>query len=362
MMKKFFFLLFTIFAWVFPQAIFADGEERLALRMAEQSITLKDTLSARDILCKIATKCEKSEEWEVRFKFYLLRGCLNSFDSLNMQDAARDYFYAWMAFPDTVAPTQEYLAVACNYCGICYDLKYSQPLAEYVARKSLLRASNIVNDCFASAELFSLLAGFYELRGDTIMPSHFHRKSQELSIKYYIRSTVPTDSLDIHFKRLKNLMERIDNNKQQFNRDLPDYLIWLDILSSQVSAAGNNRESIYLAEYIVQTVRDSMLFDLSNHVFDAYYTLIYSYAVENRLEQALDLLPEAEAYYDRKPEAHITKAVLYYSIGQGLVESRSMQTQKAVHYLLLAKENLSEKYHADYISNINKLLTLCNAD
>lgn len=341
-----------------PRAVFADGEERIVLKMAEQSLNLKDTLSARTYLDKITPQCTTSDSWEVRFKFYSLRGYLNSLDTQNLAQAASDLHKAYLLFPDTATPTQEYLWVAYHCCQAFYDKK-SYWLGEYIAEKSLLRCLDIVNDCFASAPLFTLLAEFYEQRGDTIMPRHFHRKSQEISIKQYYHFYIPSDSLPVYYKRLQNLFNGIDNYWPIFSRRNPELLFTLDELNHYVWESGNEKETIYLSEYITKTARDSMLLESSWGWFHSFAYLLHAYAKQNQLEKALDMLPEVEAYYARYPDSHITKSLLYFAIGLGLFDSNGKKTEEVIYYLNLAKKGLSEKYHSDAIHTINIILTLC---
>lgn len=363
-MKTYFFLLLFAVILFMPHELVADGDERVALSMAEQSLSLNDTMTVRTILNRIASQCQNSDSWEDRFKFYSLSGKLNMLDTTSYSKAFGDLFNAYETYPDTVAPTQIYLSVVRDLCQVMYDRKLflKTRWGERIAEKALMRCMSIVNECEVSAELFSLLAGFYELRGDTIMPQHFHRKSQELSVKYYYKTVVPADSLELYYKRLASLMKRIDESKSFFNRNTPEYLVWLEELNNQVFSSGNSKETIYLSEYILQTARDSMLLDRPDIMFMAFVNLLYAYAENNELEGALAMLSEAEAYYARYPNEHITKYVMYYYIGLGLYYGKMIQTEKVVYYLQLAQEGLSKEFHSDYLSLSNQILESCKVE
>lgn len=272
----------------------------------------------------------------------------------NWPDSIKYYQQQFNTFKDGDIPTPHYLETA---YALAYSCKEGQQyeLGERVAAQALVRGSFLADSCWYAPPLFSLLAYFYEQRGDTIMPQHFHRKSQILSVKYAIAKESP-DSAEMVNKKFDYLITLIENSKSTFNHDHPAYLYYLNDLCWSVGESGNIFEAVYLGEQILQLVNDYQLSDQEGICYAPYYWLLYFYPITDDLDKATALLPQATEYVRKFPQDHIIEADLYVNIGNGLMEAGCYK--KALPYLIEAK-NKAPQQLKEQIEQLDKKIELC---
>lgn len=309
---------------------------------------------ARKALDKASKSCENSNDWHDKWRYYNLYGNL-AFCYRKDAKAAVDYFHkAYQSFPFNEPVNQEFLAFASDLTVACDSTKQYQ-LGENIASDALFRSSCIVDSCIYSAGLFTQLAKFYELRGDTIMPRHFHRKSQDLSIRYWIVST-KSDSIDIYNKRLDNLYQNIEGSRNIFGPKNTDYIAILNLLLYYVCSSGNVKESIYLGNEILKLVAEHNLENSDKH-YETYYILLSNYAADGNISAVERLLPKAINYYSHFPNLYVDKDYLYYLIGEGLTFCKRFND--ALSYLKLAKNELKKDNREPLKKLIDKKIKEC---
>lgn len=307
-----------------------DSKIAMNFIMIEMSINKGDTVTAHNLLDKIASDCEQSEDWECQYKFYKLRGYLNYFSHRDLYIS--DYQRAFEVYPMSVPPTQEYLTTASDLCWALVENGQFDS-SEAIATKALVRGSVMSDSCLHSARLFSILAMCYEHRGDTIMPQHFHKKSQILGLRYHALNHVP-DSIDIYNERINKLFYEVEYTKAFFDKKHPNYLLSLNELAAWVMESDNFLETIHLGEQIQKLARDSMMTHVEG-ACDIYSDLLYCYAYFRQQQKAVELLPQAVEYFNDFPNRGVSEAILQVRIGLGLMDCRHYK--EALPYLQQAK-------------------------
>lgn len=328
-----------------------DSKTAMNFMMIEMSINKGDTVAARNLLDKISSDCEQSEDWECQYKFYKLRGNLNY--SFHRDLYISDYQRAFEVYPMSAPPTQEYLTTASDLCWALVENEQFDH-SEAIAAKALVRASAISDSCMHSATLFSILAMCYEHRGDTIMPQHFHKKSQILGIKYHALNSAP-DSIDIYNERINKQFNEVEYVKAFFDKNHPNYLLSLNDLAAQVMQSGNFLETIYLGEQIQRLAKDSMMTHVEG-ACDTYSDLLYCYAYLHQQQKAVELLPQAVVYFNEFPNRGISEAILQTRIGLGLMDCGNYK--EALPYLQQAKRKDSNSPERK-LKDIDQIIKEC---
>lgn len=349
--------LLLLFLLLLPYYCMAQEQSHIvALDIINRRINMNDTNGVRTSLNKLEKDCRNSSNWQEREAFYAIRGKLNRMNMRNMEQSISDYHNAFDAFPSTVAPSQNYLSTAYDLCDVC-NIGKQYALGEEVATKALVRASYVADSCISSSGLFSYLAKFYEARGDTIMPERFHRKAQELGIKYWLMQSKP-DSVEEYNERLKTVYSSMDHMKNYFDHDHPMYLTYLTAYYTNfLSQSRILVESIPFAEKIIKLAKDYDLAD-SHSYYETYANLIYDYAFHGQKEEAINLLPKAERYYALFPDDYIDKSVVLYNLALGLLHNGSYN-KDAEQYFLQAKEELSDEKKNIFLPLIEEGLEVC---
>ena len=345
---------FLVLFFLFVYKLHAeDVNLQLAFSMATMSIQNGDYAGARKMLEKISTQCERSADWEIRYKYYLLNGDICYAYDKDVRRFNQYYQQALDAYPLSIPLTQEFLSNAANLCwGLIDDECYEQ--AEKQAARYLVRGSSLADSCLYSSALFSVLAKCYEQRGDTIMPMHFHDKAQELAIRYHILTT-KADSIAIYNDRLDRFKQTMNAVKARFSKKMPNYLLMLNEYCDMIAQAGNLHETIYLAEKTI-TLATNMHMDYLDGACDAYFYLLYSYASNKQLHEAERALLPAVEYFSRFPQKQVNEAVLLYQIGLGLMDSE--QYPEAISYFERTRKlwNVNQQ---EYRKMIPQLIKQC---
>ena len=347
-------LLFIFLFLSSATPLLADDNLVLDLLLIERSLILDDTTTVNKIYKELEPRIVKSNHWQDKFYYYKSRADYYFGYDEFVNQAITDYKTALSAFPDDAFPTQEYMET--NY-ELCCLLDKTQQYAEgeKIASHALVRGMAQADSCYAASSLFSLLANFYEQRGDTIMPSHFHQKAQELGIKYSIMTEMP-DSIEIYNERLSQKQQLLANSFRLLSKtdnsylaNLSDYLVW-------VSNSGNIFETIYAGERILKLVQQ---YDQtkSNCYYSTYFYLLYNYAVQGNLEKLEELYPKAKAYYELFPNESITESLLSLNIANGLMENYHYQA--AMTYLKRSKSSIRKNRDEDLIPQINEMMNEC---
>ncbi len=326
-----------------------ETNPQMVFFMVQMSLQNGDIDNAQKMLDTISSKCEQSDDWEVRYRYYLLLGELSNFRGDDLKDANRYYFKALDAYPSSLPFKQEHMQYASMLCwGLYDDGDYEQ--AEELSTKCLIRGSALADSCLYSSLLFSVLAKCYEHKGDTIMPQHFHEKAQDLCIHYNILTGKP-DSVDIYMNRHNTFKLTLKNSKPYFSKKSPYYLLALNQYCYEVAKGGNRYEVKYLAEKAIKLATDSSLTQL-NGACDAYFHLIYCYASDNQANLAEAMLERATDYFGMFPEKLINEPVLIAQIGKGLMDSRHYA--EAIKYFERTKNmwNDDQKVYRDETSQL----------
>lgn len=254
----------------------------------------------------------------------------------NWADSISFYQSQYEKYSETDPPTIQYLEAAFGLSFSC-RMGNQYELGEEVAAKALVHGSVLADSCCYSSGLFSMLAFFYEQRGDTIMPIHFHNKSQILGLRNYYLTEYP-DSFEVLTQRANERQEMLNKSKMRFDQKHPLYLGLLNEWCLLVGESGNIIESKYLGEEVLKIASDSMLMDQEGMCGDAYFTLLFACAAMGELDRAEELLPLAFAYFEKHPFKHYSKTVLYLQISEGLIFDK--RYSDALPFLYKAKDEM----------------------
>lgn len=331
-----------------------ENDNAINIVLARYCMGEGDTATALNILKQIRQNCERSDVWEDRFNCNLLLGDLNYERGRGNTRAAGFYRKAFDVYPANIAPNQDFLKAAYSLCNTYYEAADYANCEKYAAN-ALVRSTAVVDSCFSSSGLFSLLANVYEHRGDTIMPQRFHQKAQELSIKYTILTEHP-DSTELYNQRIAEQQNNIHNAWHTFSKNNTSYLYLMSEYYDMVTYSGNMFETIYLGEYILDMAKKH---DMANDpsIYTIYDRLLYNYAVNDEKDKVESLLPDATSYYSRFPYGNITEAYLYYNIGAGF--AGSMKYKLAEKYYNLAKKKIRKGIDDNLLPFINQELEEC---
>lgn len=355
-MKRIVFILLT---FAICQAVQAQANgERLhkELDRIEAQMRQSDTVGLREALRAISSSCESSTDWRIRFKY---NQCLGSFEAAFRKDYASAIPYlrkAYDAYPTNVAANSDFMENA-DYLACSYLDQKQYDEVERIAAEALVRGASL-NDSFpAAVDLFTVLAESYEQRGDTIMPPHFHRKSQELSILYTSQQYQP-DSVERIYNRLILLYDAIDQERRFFSREHPGYLMLQNNYLNMIAYSGNISESIWLGEQILQTARDSLL-DKEPWMIDTYFNLLYAYAGDDKMDRCEALLPDAKRCLASTAKHPLEKdGILYYFIATGLMDD--IRYEQAITYFNLAVERMDKASLDELQKDIADRIAFCN--
>ena len=273
---------------------------------------------------------------------------------VNWDDSIRHYQQQYEAFGEIDKPTTQYMETALALAFACKEGQQYE-LGERIAARALVRGSFLADSCWQASSLFSLLAYFYEQRGDTIMPHHFHTKSQMLGIRNSIITQMP-DSFEIFIKRVEYLVNMMDGSKGIFSHDHPAYLAFLNDYYWWVGQSDNILETVYLGEQILQMARDYHLTDQAEMCYGPYYWLLYAYPLYDEPDKAMALLPAAIDYYKRFPMNNITEADLYAQLGMGLMDGEYYKD--ALLFLEEAKKRAYQR-NSKWEEEINQAIKRC---
>ena len=272
----------------------------------------------------------------------------------NIADSIRYYKQKLDAFPANSPASEEYLYMALSLCDACKEAD-SIALGEQTAATALVRGSALADSCWQAAALFSMLAYFYEQRGDSIMPEHFHKKSQVLMIRNSILK-YHADSVDYYNQRLAQELEMLHQQKHLFCRKNKNYAYMRDEFCAMVSQSYNALETIHFGEQQLQLVRDSAFLSTEDVCGETYFRLIYTHALLGNLDRVQALVEEAKSYYQRFPKKWATEAFLWFQIGSGLYEYGNYSAAQS--YLLKAKK-LSVKADQAWQDELKQLIKQC---
>lgn len=272
----------------------------------------------------------------------------------NMADSIRYYQQKISKFPSDAPATEEYLDAVMSLCVACYKAD-SVVLGEQMAATALVRGSALADSCWQAATLFSTLAYFYEQRGDTIMPQHFHNKSQVLMMRYAILKE-HADSVEYYNQRIEQVLNMRHQQKHLFSRKNRKYAYLNDEFCATVSSSCNTMETIYLGEQQLKLVRDSAFLADDNVCSETYFRLIYSHALMGHLDRAMTLLEEAKEYYRRFPREGISESFLWWQVGEGLFNYGDYA--QALSCLQNAKK-LSTDVDKPWIDELKKTIKQC---
>lgn len=272
----------------------------------------------------------------------------------NVADSIRCYKQKLDAFFANSPATEEYLNTALSLCEACKEAD-SIALGEQTATTALVRGSALADSCWQAAALFSMLAYFYEQRGDSIMPEHFHKKSQVLMIRNAILR-YHADSVDYYNQRLVQELEMLNQQKYLFCRKNKNYAYMRDDFCAMVSQSCNALETIHFGEQQLQLVRDSAYLSTEDVCGETYFRLIYTHALLGNLNRAQALVEEAKSYYHRFPKKWATEAFLWFQIGYGLYLNGNHSAAQS--YLLKAKK-LSVKADQAWQNELKQLIRQC---
>lgn len=176
--------------------IAADDNPVIDLMLIDHCFLLDDTVTVTKLLRELEPRIAKSSRWQDKFYYYKSRADYYFGNDKLVNQAIIDYKTALSSFPDDAFPNQDYMEANYELCELLSKTKQYDEGEKY-ATHALVRGMAQADSCFASSLMFSQLAKFYEEKGDTIMPNHFHQKAQELGIRYNILTNKP-DSMDIY--------------------------------------------------------------------------------------------------------------------------------------------------------------------
>lgn len=359
-MKEILFLLFLIQC---PLLSFSQENNAFEILAINQCLNQNDTTEARRILKSIESKSIASSDWMDRYYYYrtnanFLYGASNGND---VSRAIENYKRAVDSYPMSVIPDLQYMEDACVLCQLLYQTKQYN-VGEHYAEKALVRGTAMLDSCDYSAHLFSLLAEFYAQKGDTIMPVNFHRKSQELSIRYATLVQYP-DSADFILQRLDNLYSSIHYQKHRLCKENTSYFSLICKYITWVSDSGNALEAVYLGETTLAEATKLQL-DFSPCIFSLYYDLAYNYArissfndkdASNKLES---LYPKAVKYYAMLPQMKISESLLAGRIAYGFMDNACYS--EALRYAKLAQQKADSFVDSDFMNGIINIINSCN--
>ena len=295
---------------------FADNEVGIKLLMIGMSISSNDTISAWSIINGIDSMKLKDINEDQLLAYYQLRSLL--------EDKRKDNFSAAASFGKVMdilekrRPSDIYIDYAygrtksLKECGNYLE-------AERVARHALVRGSAIIDSCWTSSALFTLLAEIKELQGDTLFSEELHEKAQQQSLRL-LAFSMGRDSTDIMLTRFNNMNNELHAMKHAFSRKEYSYIQGLNQLAYYVNMGGNAKEAVRLCEQSLQLARDSMLTSEPG-ACTAYQVLLSAYVMNNQVEKAKALLPVACDYYKRFPELGQTEEGLCSILGEGLFQT-----------------------------------------
>ena len=272
----------------------------------------------------------------------------------NVADSIIYYRQKLDAFPANALATKEYLQTALSLCVACKEAD-SIALGEQTAASALVRGSVLADSCWQMAALFSMLAYFYEQRGDSIMPEYFHQKSQALMIRNSILMN-HADSVEYYNQRLANEMGILHQQQHLFCRKNKNYAYMRDEFCAMVSRSDNVLETIHVGEQQLQLVRDSAFLSTEDVCGETYFRLIYAHALLGNIDRAQALVEESKSYYQRFPREWATEAFLWFQIGCGLYDYGNHSTAQS--YLLKAKK-LSVKADQVWQNELRQLIRQC---
>lgn len=327
----------------------ADDNPVLDLMLISDCFLLDDTATLNKLYRDLEPRIAKSSRWQDKFYYYKSRADYHFGNEKHINQAIADYKTALSAFPDDVFPNQDYMETNYELCELLSQTKQYEE-GEKIASHALVRGMAQADSCYASSLMFSLLAKFYEEKGDTIMPNHFHQKAQELGIKYNILTNNP-DSIDIYNQRLLENRQLLNHSKDPsiYLANLSNYLAW-------VSKSGNMPEAIWLGERILQLAQQNELLQ-SNYHYLTYFYLACSYAVLGRIDKLNEVYPRAKAYYKQYPKEGITNAFLCINIADCLMSK--WHYKEAIRYLKKARTSIRKYQEEDLIPKINEMMNLC---
>ena len=196
---------------------------------------------------------------------------------INLTDSIRHYQQKLGEFSDNAQITEKYLAAALSLCSVCQEAD-SIALGEQTAATALVRGSALADSCWQAAALFSMLAYFYEQRGDTVMPEHFHKKSQVLMIRNAILKH-HADSVEYYNRRLNDLLNMRYQQQCLFSRKNRNFAFLADECCAMISDSGNTLETIHVGEQQLKLVRDSAFLATEDVCSETYYRLICAHAM-----------------------------------------------------------------------------------
>lgn len=327
----------------------ADDNPVLDLMLIDHCFLLDDTATLNKLYRDLEPRIAKSSRWQDKFYYYKLRADYYFDYEEFVNQAIADYKTALSAFPNDAFPNLDYMETNYELCELLDQTKQYDEGEKY-ASHALVRGMAQVDSCYASSLMFSLLAKFYEEKGDTIMPNHFHQKAQELGIKYNILTSMP-DSIEIYNQRLLEKYQLLNHSKDSISylSNLSNYLVW-------VSNSGNINETIWTGERILQlTQRYGQTQSVCSYV--TYYYLLHNYALKGDLEKLEELYPKAKAYYSLFPEEIMTVSLLSADIANALMEN--YHYKEALPYLRSAKANIRKDKDDYLIPKINEMINEC---
>lgn len=331
----------------------ATHNNQLTLQMIGMSLDKGDTASAKKMLADIEGSCLSSTDWHDKYQYWQSKAWICMI-ARNHASAVIQLQKAYNSYPTDCAVDNELMLVAYNLCmeGEESNL-YEQ--AESIAADVLVRGSYIADSSACPAAIYSFLARAYEHRGDTIMPQHFHQRSQQLGLRYWVNTTHP-DSAEIYNRRMDELTNQVSITKRFFSRKSTAYLNFLSSYIIQVSASSNVQETIHLAKMIIKTAKDSMLTH-EKCLYEPYRLLVLNYGYIGNIKDAEAIIPEAATYYAQFPDMPFNEAALHYYLGFGLTEGGNYK--EGLRYLKLAKSQLSGELRETILPELNKELQLC---
>lgn len=329
--------------------IAADDNPVIDLMLIDHCFLLDDTVTVTKLLRELEPRIAKSSRWQDKFYYYKSRADYYFGNDKLVNQAITDYKTVLSSFPDDAFPNQDYMEANYELCELLSKTKQYDEGEKY-ATHALVRGMAQADSCFASSLMFSQLAKFYEEKGDTIMPNHFHQKAQELGIRYNILTNKP-DSMDIYIQRLLEMHQLLNHSKDPsiYLANLSNYLAW-------VSKSGNIPEAVWLGERILQLAQQNELLQ-SNYHYQTYFYLACSYAVLGKIDKLDEVYPKAKAYYKLYPNEGITEAFLCINIADCLMSK--WHYKEAIPYLNKARTSI-KKYRDEYlIPKINEMMNLC---
>lgn len=276
----------------------------------------------------------------------------------NWTDSILTYKNVLDAFPCNAPLTDEYLENAVNLCLACTQGQQQYELGEKVAAKALFRALAIADSNYYCGILFSFMALFYEHKGDTIMPPHFHRKAQKIGLKNTIRNDYK-DSVKIYDDRINSLIQQMDYLRQLSSKHAPAYFECLSEYFTMVCRSGNIYEIIYLGENILKSVSKLEITVEGDFCGKVYANLPYCYAAKGEIEKAEQMLSFALNYYEKHPKNAVNEAWMLYSVASGLAAREDYD--EALQFLHRAKKKVTKK-DDEWKPELTELLRICRKE